>query len=286
MVNKQRFLAGLLALIVVFCSAYQPIRLRTTGLAAVTRVATMDTADPQRKTQQEAAKLWEHAIEAKGGRERLYSIYNMVISGQQDYITSKGRKNRVRREALYVFPKKYWFYDDYEPDVFGIGMHMYNFDTGMQYVGAPGDPQTRLEPINKTTKRTRLDGGPITLLLETKWMKPVPLKATTERIGLKKVDVVQTDINGVRVDFALDRKTHLAIEVRFYDAVNNKTYIDVQRFSDYTDVNGIKVPRTVKPSDGTVDKFVVQFNVKYNEDIFTKPPTKADPEAWRPKNKE
>jgi hypothetical protein len=51
----------------------------------------------------------------------------------------------------------------------------------------------------------------------------------------------------------------------------------VQRLSDYTEVNGIKVPQTIKLNDGTVDKLVIQFNVKYNEVIFTKPPTKADP---------
>lgn len=285
MTNKQRFLSGLPALIVVLCSAYQSTGFCRNRSVEVTRV-TRNTADVQRKTQTEAAGLWEQAIEAKGGRERLYSIYNMVVSAHQDYTTHKGRKNRVRREALYVFPNKYWFYDDYGPDVFGIGMHMYNYDTGMQYVGGPGDPQTRLEPINKTTERTRHEGGPITLLLETRWLKPIPLKARAERIGLKKVDVVQTDINGTRVDFALDRKTHLPIEVRFYDVVDNKTYIDVQRLSDYTEVSAIKVPQTVKLSDGTLDKSVIQFNVKYNEDIFTNPPTRIDPETWRPKNKE
>jgi len=42
---------------------------------------------------------------------------------------------------------------------------------------------------------------------------------------------------------------------------------------------GVKVPQKVKLSDGNVDKSVIQFNVKYNEDIFTNPPPKADPEA-------
>jgi hypothetical protein len=245
----------------------------------------LTTSKAQDKPQAEARRIWEEAIVAKGGRERLYSVRNVLISSHQGYVTHKGKGNQVHREALYALPNKYWFYDDYGSDVFGIGMHMYNFDTGVQYVGAPGDPETRLEPINKTTERTKLDSGQITLLLETEWLRPIPVRAKTERIGLKKVDVVETSIKGARVDFAFDQKTHLPIQVRFYDVVNNKTYIDVQRFSDYVEVNGIKVPQIIKLDDGTVDKSVIKFNVAYDEEIFIKPPTTANPEAWRPKTK-
>ena len=160
---------------------------------------------------------------------------------------------------------------------------MYNFDTGQQYVGIPGDPETQLKAIEKKTRRTSLDRGQAALLLETKWLRPVPLSATTERIGLKKVDIVQTNVNGTRVDFALDQETHLPIQVRFYEVVNGKTYIDVQRLSDYVEVNGIKVPQTIKLDDGSVDKSLIKFNVSYNEAIFSKPPTKTDREAWQRK---
>jgi hypothetical protein len=256
------------------CGIQVPISLRS---ATVSRMAKQD------KSRAEAVRLWEQAIAAKGGRERLYAVNNILISSRQRYTTHKGRQNEVRGETLYVLPNKYWFYDDYGSDVFGIDMHMYNYDTGQQYVGVPGDAETRLEAIDKKTKRTKLDSGQLVLLLETKSLRPIPLTAKTERIGLKKVDIVQTDVNGTRVDFAFDQKTHLPIEVRFYDVIDSKTYIEVQRLSDYIEVNGIKVPQTIKLDDGSVDRSVIQFNVAYNEGIFAKPPTKADPEPWRPK---
>lgn len=71
-------------------------------------------------------------------------------------------------------------------------------------------------------------------------------KASTSTIGGKKVDAVETTINGRRVDFAIDRQTHLPIRISFYNTINNEAYIDVQQFSDYIDVNGIKVPQIVK----------------------------------------
>ena len=39
--------------------------------------------------QEEARILWDEAIAAKGGRERLYSVRNVLISSHQGYITHK-----------------------------------------------------------------------------------------------------------------------------------------------------------------------------------------------------
>ena len=271
------------AVIVILCSQYTAVSFSIPPSVALCSAVTTSTA-AQDKSQTEARRIWEEAIAAKGGRELLYDVHNVLISSLADYITHKGRKNRLRSEYLFVFPNKYWFYEDYGKDVFGVRMHMFDYDEKVEYVGARGSPETKIEATGSRIKT--LDNGPISLLLETKWLKPIPIKATAGRIGSNKVDVVETAVNGRRVDFAFDQKAHLPVQVSFYNKVGDKTSIDVQRFSDYTEVNGTKVPQTVKLSDGTVDKSVIQFNVKYNEDIFTKPPAKADPEAWRPKNKE
>jgi hypothetical protein len=241
------------------------------------------------ESRDESVRLWEQAITAKGGRERLYSVHNMVISENQDYITHKGKKNRVRRERLFVFPNKYWFYDDYGSDVFGIDMHMYNYDTGLEYVGAPGNPETRLEPVIDRTKVPWLDNAPIFILLETKWLKPTFVKTSSENIGSKKVDVIETRLNGRRVDFALDRQTHLPVRVSFHNVnvTDNKMHTHVLRLGDYVNVNGIVVPQMLKLEDedkrDSGGKQTVQFNVEYKESIFREPPSArlASPEAWR-----
>src|SRR5207253_4669645 len=94
-------------------------------------------------------------------------------------------------------------------------------------------------------------------------------------------------IQGRRVDFAFDQQTHLPVQVSFYNiGSDNKTYVNVQRFSDYVEVDGIKVPQNMYSEGipefrGTVDRVVIKFNVDYDPKIFVKPPAKADPQAWR-----
>jgi hypothetical protein len=86
--------------------------------------------------------------------------------------------------------------------------------------------------------------GPIRVqylyLLETKWIKPTPVRMTREYIGLKSVDVVQTQVAGRRVDYYLDRKTHLPQRViTFFESGRVwETY----NFSDYITIKGIQMP--------------------------------------------
>jgi hypothetical protein len=100
--------------------------------------------------------------------------------------------------------------------------------------------------------------------------------------GLRPVDVVQTTVNGKRVDFGLDPKTHLLVTVSYYDVVRGKTYVTSLALSDYVEISGIKVPQTIKYDDGTEYNQSYQFNVEYNQDLFIKPPSiEAGPEAWK-----
>lgn len=238
------------------------------------------------KQPEEAIRIWEQAIAAKGGRQRLHSVHNMVISTRGEYTTSLFKKNQVRREELLVFPNKYWFLDDYRPDVLGLTISMYNYDTNMKYVISEGEPNHPPESITETQRNKALRNAQLSFLLETQWLKPTLVKASAGRIGLRPVDIVQTAINGERVDFAFDRKTHLPVRVSYYDIVHGKTYVNVESFSNYTEVNGIKVPLTQEYDDGSTYKASFQFNVEYKKDIFIKPPPiEAGPKAWRLKVK-
>lgn len=231
--------------------------------------------------QTEAERLWEQAIATKGGRDRLHAVRNMVISTEKD--TSRlFTKNKVRREELLVLPTKYWFWDDYRPDVFGLRVSMYNYDSNISYVISESDPYHPPEPIKNAQKNKALRNDQLSFLLETKWLKPTIIKASIGRIGLRPVDIVETIVEGERVDFAFDRKTHLPLRVSYHDVVKGKTYVNVQSFSNYTEVSGIKVPQTIVYDNGSKYRASFQFNVEYNEDIFVKPPSiSAGPEAWK-----
>jgi len=232
--------------------------------------------------QRKAIALWEQAIAAKGGRERLHAISNMVISTRGEYQSRLLKRNQVRREELLVFPNKYWFWDDYRPDVFGLRVSMYNYDTNMKYVITDGEPHHQLEPITNGQRNKALRNAQLSFLLETKWLKPTIVKVSTGRFALRPVDIVQGMVEGERVDFAFDQETHLLIRVSFYDTVNGKTYVSTDTFSDYIEVNGIKVPQTVKYDDDSEYKQSYRFNVEYKKDIFIKsPPIEAGPQAWK-----
>ena len=230
----------------------------------------------------DAVRLWEQAIAAKGGRERLHAVHSMVISTRGEYHSRLFKKNQVRREELLVFPHKYWFWDDYRPDVFGLRVSMYNYDTNMKYVISEGEPNHTPEPIAKGQRNKALRNDQLSFLLETQWLKPTIVKASTGSVGLQRVDVVQTVVEGERVDFAFNQTTHLPVKVSYYDIVNGKTYINVQSFSDYTEVSGIQLPRIIVYGDGSQYEASFQLNVEYNEKIFVNPPPlEAGPEAWR-----
>lgn len=246
----------------------------------------MKRMDELTKQKDKAGRVWEKAIAAKGGRERLHSVRNVIMSTHGEYLTQSLKRNQVRGVTLFVFPNKYWDWDDYRPDVFGLRISMYNYDTNIKYVISDGEPNHPPEPITETRRNTALRNVQLSVLLESQWLKPTLVKASTGTVGLRPVDIVQTTVGGERVDFAFDRTTHLPVRVRYYDVVRGKTYVNVQSFSDYTEVGGIKVPQTIMHDDGSKYKASFQFNVEYQEDIFVKPPSiSAGPNAWKITNR-
>ena len=62
-------------------------------------------------SREEAERLWEQAIAAKGWRERLYSISNLQLS-VRDRQWWGFRRVPYDIEALYVFPGKLWAWSD------------------------------------------------------------------------------------------------------------------------------------------------------------------------------
>jgi hypothetical protein len=247
-------------------------------------------ANAQEESRGEAKRLWEKVIAAKGGRERLQGVRNMVVSTCGRYSNGRFKTYPVYFEDLLVFPNKYWSWNDYRPGLFGLRVSMYNYDTGMKYVITDVEPDYPMEHISDTERRQNYRKEDIKLaqllyLLETEWFKPAIVNASTERAGRQRVDVIQTVVEGERWDFACDQKTHLPSKVtHFYvEPVTGKSFVKVERFSDYTEAGGIKVPQTITVGDGTEYKATFQFNVEYREDIFNQPPpVEAGPEVWKP----
>ncbi len=234
------------------------------------------------QTGSKAEEIWELAINAKGGRDRLQSITNMVVSSSTR-MSHERKVSDTHNESLYVFDdNRSWTWDDLRPSVFGLTIAMHDGKTGKQYnVTYGGAPFRGLVDINPPSKNTN-GAGLIHYFLETKWNKPIPESVTRGKVGSKAVDIVRTSFLDEQVDFAFDVHSHLLLRVVFYSGGIPKNRI---RMSDYVAVSGVQMPTqgTLEQSDGEVKYNVrVSLNVDFDETIFTTPPPfDRGPEVWR-----
>lgn len=245
-------------------------------------------------SQKEAQRIWELAIRAKGGREKLHGIYNMVVTwgakGIRNTIIQAGRgirkSNRYDSSVnyFYVFPNKWWRWVDYRPSKLGLSMSMENFETRKKYIvnagGYAGD--WKVEPLEADKTYNNLETM-VSLFLETKWTQPKIERLFRDEVGRSRVDVVQTMVGKNRMDFMFDKKTHLLLRVVSY---NGEKISGSARFSEYTNENGIKMASKVTSESefGNSTQYrKYQFNVEYNEEIFEKPPLPVEDaaDAWK-----
>ncbi len=268
-------------------------------------------------SRQEAERLWEQAITAKGGRERLYAIRNFVVSSNSRFRFSPRPDvaERIREESLYVLPGKWWNFEDYRPGKMGYRINVLDFDLAIRWTTGPGRkiPQPPTQDLDKAVLedfRYRFRQAQFLYLLETRWAKPTLVDARSDSIGPNKFDVVETviakremrrgvlerssrrlqaevidDEREVRADVYLDRKTHLpvriAIDVKAARGSGKGEMDYVCRLDDYVDIGGIQMPQRVNCGDEE-NRTSYQFNVDYNESIFEHPPTQdMKPDAWR-----
>jgi hypothetical protein len=230
--------------------------------------------------------------------------------------------------TFYEFPDKFWRWNDTRPSIFGLTVTMTNYENNTIYVfgndlkalTAPCHPDIEsngpqnfydrcLHQIIKQKddrvwgQKQNIDQPQIINFMETKWIKPIPLKASKGYLDKKwvkfikpddkkkrknLVDIIQTYVLGGRVDFVLDGQTHLPVRIGFYmwwyanssggqnEQVNTDEVYWICNLPKYTEINGIKMPYS-KETD-------VQLNVDYDKNIFSIPTTIEDgPEAWKAK---
>jgi hypothetical protein len=197
------------------------------------------------KSRLKAESLWEQAIAAKGGRERLYAVRNFAVSSKSHFPLSQRPDVAagISEESLYVLPDKWWSFPDYRPGKMAYSIDVLDFQRETRWHAGPGKkvtlpPRSDLDKAVFEDFKYRFRQAQFLYLLETKWAKPTFIGARTDSIGLKTYDVVETviaeremrrlvregstkrmqvevidDERGVRADFYLDRKTHLPVRI-------------------------------------------------------------------------
>jgi len=244
-----------------------------------------------------ARELWEKVIDAKGGREKLYAVKNLVVSVKT--INKRPKKDfpGYHTESLFVLPDKWWFWADEPP--FGLGIWTYNFSSQVGWEVYEKFPLQTIKPSADVSSTSPTDvrfrfvnreflQKQIIYLMETKWLQPAIVSVRTEQLDFQKVDVIETSYGNQKFEFYIDQKTHLPnqvlIRTRFEKtgtSVDGREQIDSFILDDYVEVSGIKFPRVVRGSDEN-NETTYQVNVNYNNGIFEHPPTlDMGSKAWK-----
>jgi hypothetical protein len=221
-----------------------------------------------------AQDLWEKAIAAKGGRERLHSVNSLLfMRGTPPYLTK-----------LFVFPDRFWSWDDNRPSPIGPAVEMYNLADGTGYIAydefPKGAPARRLSNFAGHAKAA-IREGTLLYLMESRWLKPRPLRAEESELDGKSVDVVYAEADGRIVAFTLDKQNHLPIAVTTYSRPKERELLSEGmrpegfciHLSDYKLVGGIAMPTSAKYGPGGWGSESIEINVQYDERVFKQPPS-------------
>ena len=119
---------------------------------------------------------------------------------------------------------------------------------------------------------------------------PTPIGSRKEWNGLERVDVVETEANGWKVDYYLSSRTYLPIKVVLPNGPVSRAKGEKNqevRLADYKEVDGVMLPHSVSYAFTTnpekrKDRLTFEINPAYNLKVFENPPTrKMGPESWR-----
>jgi hypothetical protein len=228
-----------------------------------------------------AMTVWEQAIAAKGGRERLQSVRNLVVRSREDFSRSTRPDVATHEdiERLYVVAGKLWEFVDHRPGMMGANGLI--LDSARQQAwGSNGYPAKSAYP----ELVYRLTEGQCLYLMETVAVRPKPVSVRSDRLRSSDVDIVETQVGGDRVDFYLDHGTHLPVRIvtfrnlRAGSAPSKRIF----RLSDYQATEGIQMPAKVRLGDDETDvtSTTYRFNVDYDESIFNPQSLRFEANGW------
>lgn len=244
-------------------------------LAQIVAVKSAFACSTDEQSLAKAQQIWEQAVAAKGGRERILNIKSFLSYDKNlDFV------------GLRVFPDKTWNWSNNGKPI-GLTVTSENYSKEISYRIMKGAEPFSFKP---STKMEWGLASMLDLLLETKWIKPEILGSDTTEINGRKFDVVCTEVANYRVvktNFIFDPETHLlARTLRYYTKSPGDGFYTTD-YSDYVAIKGIMFPQKEirKPSDQKgrlIDNFKVDIDVDYREDLFDKPPSIEDgPNGWK-----
>lgn len=266
-----------------------------------------NTPDLNNDSRKAAQELWEKVIAAKGGRENLYAVKNLVVSKKSFSPSEDEEFQNSKSEELYILSGKWWSWTDDRPG-FTLKILQYDFDQEIGYeltekgdvrVYKPFRPDFSQKNNAEEVRQARLRSDRFDyikqkffedisrLLMETKWFQPEIKGTRSERVTGNKLDVIEVSFGRIKLEYFIDPKTYLPNKIRrsvWFDRKKEFTVFEEFFLEDYIEVAGIKFPQVVKLSKNEETKTTYQVNVKYDENLFNKEPTfKYGSEGWKPR---
>ncbi len=248
-------------------------------------------------TKAAAEALWNQAVQAKGGRDRLRAVRNLVVTTHASFPNSPRPDLTNTVQELYVFPSRFWqVVEVTRPGELG---HLAIFDVERR-VEWWNDGRSQVSQGIVDDYVYRILKGQFFYLLETAFLQPEPVATRPGRVGRVDVDIVETKLPETaatmdtmtinRVVYYLDRERHLPIRIVVFRTVSIPPEVR-DRFRDrfpqgvvssewayklgeYMEFDGLQMP-TVVNSEGAVPEkstYSYRINVDYDERVFTEPP--------------
>jgi hypothetical protein len=233
---------------------------------------------PTADTRADARATWEAAIRAKGGRERLHAVRNFVTMSREEFPRSP-RPDVITHayyEYLYILPNRLWQYEDYRPGK--MGENGLALDMDQHRVLNQRDRTSAQGLFDDLVYRFR--NGQFIYLMETAYVQPEPVALRTARLDRRDIDIIETRLNADRVEFSLDRQSHLPARIAIAE---QKLHLGrVWRLSDYKLIDGIQMPANVHLGDDGRDREAIdyRFNVEYDESIFRSESVRFEKNGW------
>jgi hypothetical protein len=162
----------------------------------------------------EATKLWEQMIEAKGGRSVLYQIETMVQESH-DYLkfhNPKFKDGDQHRVSAFAFPGRMWSWS--LAPVFEGGVRTADLMADTGYIGYQNNDIRKTSDLRG--EKVGLKDEQLVYLCETKWIKAKPVRVLLDKNIPRNVEAIETDLDGERVDFWIDREDHLPVKIISY----------------------------------------------------------------------
>jgi hypothetical protein len=251
--------------------------------------ATAQIKEPTAKERADAVRLWDQVVKAKGGREKLRSISNMMLT--------KGSNFPNVQIEFYVYPNLYWEWSKGKIVYEYTDASMANLDRGVYLFDPQPENAARLQPVRggASYRETWLMNA-CTFLLETKWLQPRPVRIRSAKVGKERLDVIETNFPTLEeyknwgIDFYIDPESlvvRMAVSRDYKGEHYNEWF-----FEDFRNVDGIMLPTkgavqrdlTKWPSKNRFSPLSFQFNVAYDDQLFERAPSvAAGPDAWKPK---